>query len=370
MATRQPQQKQQPPRRPRSRVERVTCPVHKHAPVVEDYRAGDMVCSECGLVVGDRVVDVGSEWRSFGNSDKKKDNKDRSRVGLEEDVLLEGDQGLTISAIPNCPNADVPWMRWQSRMGPSGSTRTLKSVYGKIANLASKLSLTDQVVTTAKAIFKEVEETGAVKTRSHDSCAAASVYIACRNLGVSRPYKEICRAADKTPKEIGRVYRKIRSAIKTAVKSSNPAENLGRYISRLGLEFVVRKAATYILEIGGKLSVLEGRQPTTKAAAALLLAINALGFSAEAPLPAVSRATAVSESAIKDAYKELYPFRQYLFPAELKSKVNFADCPNFGPGANEETGRRQITKLQLQPTIVETQATAAANKYEQAMAAS
>ena len=24
-------------------------------------------CSECGLVVGDRVIDVGSEWRTFSN---------------------------------------------------------------------------------------------------------------------------------------------------------------------------------------------------------------------------------------------------------------------------------------------------------------
>ena len=28
---------------------------------------GDMICSMCGLVVGDRVIDVGSEWRTFSN---------------------------------------------------------------------------------------------------------------------------------------------------------------------------------------------------------------------------------------------------------------------------------------------------------------
>ena len=26
-----------------------------------------MICSMCGLVVGDRVIDVGSEWRTFSN---------------------------------------------------------------------------------------------------------------------------------------------------------------------------------------------------------------------------------------------------------------------------------------------------------------
>ena len=57
------------------------CPDHPDAPLVEDYHAGDMVCPECGLVVGDRVIDVGSEWRTFSN---EKNAKDASRVGASE----------------------------------------------------------------------------------------------------------------------------------------------------------------------------------------------------------------------------------------------------------------------------------------------
>ena len=54
------------------------CVNHPNTPLVEDYRAGDMICPECGLVVGDRVVDVGSEWRTFSN---ESNGNDRSRVG-------------------------------------------------------------------------------------------------------------------------------------------------------------------------------------------------------------------------------------------------------------------------------------------------
>lgn len=31
---------------------RVQCPNHPDSTLVEDYRAGDMICPECGLVVG------------------------------------------------------------------------------------------------------------------------------------------------------------------------------------------------------------------------------------------------------------------------------------------------------------------------------
>ncbi|CAF4317567.1 unnamed protein product, partial [Rotaria magnacalcarata] len=35
-------------------VKQLECRFHPDATLVEDYRAGDMVCPECGLVVGDR----------------------------------------------------------------------------------------------------------------------------------------------------------------------------------------------------------------------------------------------------------------------------------------------------------------------------
>ena len=34
----------------------VQCPQHPDALLIEDYHAGDTVCPECGLVVGDRCV--------------------------------------------------------------------------------------------------------------------------------------------------------------------------------------------------------------------------------------------------------------------------------------------------------------------------
>merc|ERR1712142_99874 len=69
------------------------CPTHPDAHLVEDHRAGDMICSECGLVVGDRVIDVGSEWRTFSND---KGGEDRSRVGGPENSLLGSSDLSTI----------------------------------------------------------------------------------------------------------------------------------------------------------------------------------------------------------------------------------------------------------------------------------
>lgn len=38
----------------RYEANKVCCNAHPDAVLIEDYRAGDQICSECGLVVGDR----------------------------------------------------------------------------------------------------------------------------------------------------------------------------------------------------------------------------------------------------------------------------------------------------------------------------
>ena len=71
----------------------VTCKYHPDAVLIEDHHAGDQICSECGLVVGDRVIDVGSEWRTFSS---ESGGEDKSRVGGPENSLLGSDLSTMI----------------------------------------------------------------------------------------------------------------------------------------------------------------------------------------------------------------------------------------------------------------------------------
>ena len=67
---------------------KVSCPYcPSSVPVIDDMQAGDMVCCGCGLVLGDRVIDVGAEWRSFSNDNA---GLNKSRVGAEESALYDG----------------------------------------------------------------------------------------------------------------------------------------------------------------------------------------------------------------------------------------------------------------------------------------
>ncbi|KAK4319024.1 hypothetical protein Pmani_010003 [Petrolisthes manimaculis] len=79
-------------------ADKVCCPYHPEAYLIEDYRCGDQICADCGLVVGDRVIDVSSEWRTFSNENT---NGNPSRVGGPLNPLLNGSDLSTIIEVGN-----------------------------------------------------------------------------------------------------------------------------------------------------------------------------------------------------------------------------------------------------------------------------
>ncbi|KAJ8300570.1 hypothetical protein KUTeg_022089 [Tegillarca granosa] len=213
----------------RSKPPKVCCPEHPDAPLVEDYHAGDMICPECGLVVGDRVVDVGTEWRTFSND---KSNSDPSRVGSSENPLLDGGDLSTMIAT-----------------GPGSEQMT--DEFGKPMYRNRR---TDR----ANTLFKQVNDGKALKGRSNDAIASACMYIACRQEGVPRTFKEICAVSKISKKEIGRVFKLILKTLETSVELITTGDFMSRFCSTLSLPNSVQKAATHIARKAVDLDLVPG----------------------------------------------------------------------------------------------------------------
>lgn len=120
--------------------------LHPKNAIIEDHRAGYLVCSECGVVVGEWFIDVAAECRS--DEEKTSDGK-------------------------------------------------LLKVYKKIEEIAERIHLVRCIVNQAKDYFKKMYEGKFLKRRSHYVIAAACLFIACNKEGVSRAYEEISGAGGK-----------------------------------------------------------------------------------------------------------------------------------------------------------------------------
>ncbi|CAK6441312.1 unnamed protein product [Pipistrellus nathusii] len=294
---------------------RVACPNHPDSILVEDYRAGDMICPECGLVVGDRVIDVGSEWRTFSND---KATKDPSRVGDSQNPLLsDRDLSTMIGKGTGAASFDeFGNSKYQNRRTMSSSDRAMMNAFKEITTMADRINLPRNIVDRTNNLFKQVYEQKSLKGRANDAIASACLYIACRQEGVPRTFKEICAVSRISKKEIGRCFKLILKALETSVDLITTGDFMSRFCSNLCLPKQVQMAATHIARKAVELDLVPGRSPISVAAAAIYMASQA---SAEKRTQKeIGDIAGVADVTIRQSYRLIYPRAPDLFPTDFK----------------------------------------------------
>lgn len=303
---------------------KVRCPQHPDAVLIEDHRAGDMICSECGLVVGDRVVDVGSEWRTFSN---EKGGEDRSRVGGPENSLLGGSDLSTMigpAAGAASFGADGAAL-YTNRRTVSSSDRTLINAFRTISNMCDRINLPRTITDRANALFKMVHDGKSLKGRSNDAIASACLYIACRQEGVPRTFKEIVAVSTVSKKEIGRCFKLIIKAHDTNVEIITTGDFMHRFCGSLALPRDVQKAATHIAKKSVDLDIVPGRSPISVAAAAIYMASQA--SSDKKTQKEIADIAGVADVTIRQSYKLMLPRAKELFPDGFVFAVPIENLP-------------------------------------------
>eukprot|EP00092_Neocalanus_flemingeri_P073810 GFUD01091169.1.p1 GENE.GFUD01091169.1~~GFUD01091169.1.p1 ORF type:complete len:311 (-),score=76.25 GFUD01091169.1:136-1068(-) len=302
----------------------VACKFHPDATLIEDYRAGDQICSECGLVVGDRVIDVGSEWRTFSS---ESGGEDKSRVGGAENTLL-GSSDLSTIIGPGTGGASFSAdgkAMYNNRPTVSSSDRTLMNAFRTISNMSDRINLPRTIIDRANNLFKMVSDGKNLKGRANDAIAAACLYIACRQEGVPRTFKEIVAVSTISKKEIGRCFKLILKAHDTSVDLITTGDFMSRFCGTLSLARDVQKAATSIAKKAVDLDIVPGRSPISVAAAAIYMASQASDD--KRTQREIADIAGVADVTIRQSYKLMLPRAAELFPQDFKFTTPIENLP-------------------------------------------
>lgn len=308
--------------------------------IEERFSEGDMVCGNCGLVLGDRIVDTRSEWRTFSNDDQG--NDDPSRVGDAGNPLLDNNQLDTIIAqgLPGS-NLGRDLSRVQNKSANDKRDNTLQSAFSRISHLCEAYALPKMVQDSAKQAFKLSHEDKKLKGKSMDSLMAASIFFACRHSGVGRSFNEMSVLTKVPKKEIGRTYNIMKKLLldlsakpshqvaEETQRTQTTAEDfMRRFCSCLGLSSQVTRAAECIAQRARDEGTLAGRSPTSIAAAAIYFAAGLFGEGLSAGK--ISEQAGVSDGTIKTSYKFLWEAREKLVDPEwIKSgKASWDTAPS------------------------------------------
>lgn len=276
-------------------------------------------------MLADRVIDTRSEWRTFSNDDQG--NDDPSRIGDAANPLLNGSQLHTeVGSLDDGGMRTRELQRAQQKSNLDKTNKSLQAAYSQISALCDAQSFPKGVSDQAKILYKKADEGKIIKGKSQEAIIAGCIFIACRQQGVPRTFREIYRLTNVSKKEIGRTFKLLETFLgKTNrdagnkvvgngaviasdsfehTKSTTAAEFIERASNRLGLNqqvaTIAREAAERINEIG----VAAGRSPLSIAGACVFLVSHLMG-TPKTPKE-ISTAVDVSDGTIRTAYKLMY----------------------------------------------------------------
>ena len=185
----------------------------------------------------------------------------------------------------------------------NSAERNLSQALQELERMASNLGLPKDVRETAAVIYRKAVRENMIRGRSIEGVVAASIYAACRMMGIPRTLEEIASVTRIKKREIGRVYRIMSRTLKLNILPTKPEDYIDRFCSKLKLSGDVKKKAYEIIKIAREKDVISGRGPTGVAAAAIYIA--SIMMNERRTQREVAEVAGVTEVTIRNRYKEI-----------------------------------------------------------------
>lgn len=280
-----------------------------------DSTRGDSTCSGCGQVLQQRPMDETHDWRNFADSDQ-----DNARASFVDPYA--GGQMTTRFAAANSKQSQS-LAQSHNKHNLDTTTRNLMEANDVITALGNTLNLTTHIQSKAKDLYREYEKVRKPSQRKA-SCRplmVAIIYVACNQEGFGRTIKDLAKSTGVQEKELRTWCNNLTKILPNAATPPlDPGALVDRFSSRLATE-LPEFVKIFAAQMARKASAIaEGRQPSTIAAGALMLAVISAEIK-DVDFDAVARATGtISGSTVQSGYNQLAQHKKDLITADfLKS---------------------------------------------------
>ena len=235
----------------------------------------ETVCTSCGLVVDEQLVDPGPEWRPF-------EDDQRNRTGAPITVARH-DRGFSteIGRVSDSTETHSPRRRrqlhrlrrehkrakWRSK-----AERNLGHGLGEVRRVTSALDLPETVRDRACVIFRRAHSADLLVGRSVDGVAAASVYAGARCLQHPVTLDTVGCVARVTQDRVASSYRTLNAELELPTKPMGPKAYVPKLASELDASSQVRRRAERLADAAETAGITIGSNPVGFAGACLYLA--------------------------------------------------------------------------------------------------
>ena len=159
---------------------------------------GEIVCKDCGLVIEDKMVDFGQEWREFDSDtgqSKRRTGAPMTYTQFDQGLGTEvGGKGDLFKLGSKNRSKFFRLRKWQYRIS-TAIERNLKLALAELKRVGSYLKLPKSVEEEAARIYTLAVQRGLVRGRSMERVVAGALYAACRRHDVPRTLDELSEAS-------------------------------------------------------------------------------------------------------------------------------------------------------------------------------
>jgi transcription initiation factor TFIIB len=289
--------------------------------MITDPASGEIFCSNCGMVICDKTEESGRpEWRNFEDSQQEKNKKlrrtgrplslARHDMGLYT-IIGQTDKDARGQKLDVSMRSSIERLRrcdYRSQVY-SSTDRNLMQAFNELDRLKYKLGLSDAIIEKTAYIYRKAQERGLVRGREIYSVLAATVYIACREMGTPRTLKGIAAISNIKRKDIARNYRRLVIELEVKVPIVEPIKCISRIANKVDIgQKTKRQAMNIMSDITKRGGISAGKNPMGLAATVLYLSSRITGEEENMAQKVFAEAAGVTDVTIRNIFKSIISY--------------------------------------------------------------
>ncbi|ALG97213.1 Zinc finger, TFIIB-type domain protein [Sulfolobales Virus YNP2] len=273
--------------------------------IVFDAERGELIDTETGEVIEERVVDPGPEWRTFSDTDRL----ERERVGSRLSLKVH-DQGLTtkIGKIGYRNVEDkiklIKMRRLQNSVRVSYKDKKLVTYLSRLNAEASKLGLPEHVKETAAIIVKKLFRDESYMRIKPDALIAVVLYYASQINNIPLSLQELKARFDLSERAVWKALKRINEVVPYfKPKVNTPTKYIPIILNKLNLPLTVETKVVEIVEQMQKRGLTSGKSRLAFGAAAVYIASKLMDINKTQK--EIAETLNISELVLRMRYKEI-----------------------------------------------------------------
>ena len=283
--------------------------------IITDYKNGELVCNQCGLVYEERIIVDEDEQRTFGD-----DNGDNQihRVGPPEKPSFGNECGTNLL------------------IRDKGKTKVIKT-YSKPNKIQKNFIRIDKLLYSydeaglirkeIKDIYDKLAKKKNMQGRNLNFIFIGIYYYVCRQLNMAKTIKEIALKFNVTERVIKRAFNSIKRDIVEPPKEDNNNEiiqteqnHVRTFMEENVNDYEVKMLAFEIIKNINKNELLEGKSPKTVSGLSLLIAYELSNYNSYDKKELYAFFS--NKNTLKKTYEEIKDKLQIIVPQNCLDKIN------------------------------------------------